>query len=204
MKRILNAIGIAMLTCGALPALADGLTFGNSQGGAQPAVTGFTSDTGGYPTFSQVNGTKAKVQVKHASCGEDCWTHVLANPNGNLDLTAKMGFACPAGDSVQRIYYSVGNSGVLYAYEYKGGPQKRSMIATAVLQPWTAAMFEGAAISAFGPSWSGGEDNHHNTSNSATIMMHQDVEVFANCIADQTTRHKAFKVHTKASIIDLE
>jgi len=28
--------------------------------------------------------------------------------------------------------------------------------------------------------------------------------VFANCLADQTTRHKAFKVNTKATIVDLE
>jgi hypothetical protein len=203
MKRLLNAIGIAALTCGALPAAADGLTFGGAQAGGQ-AANGFTSDTGGYPTFSQVNGTKAKVQVKHASCGEDCWTHVLAKPNGNLDLTAKMGFACPAGDSVQQIYYSVGNSGIAHAYEYKGGLKKQSVIATATLQPWTPEMFQGAAVSALGPSWSGAKDNHHNTSNSATIMMHQDVEVLANCMKDQTTRHKTFKVHTKASIIDLE
>jgi len=65
-------------------------------------------------------------------------------------------------------------------------------------------MFEGAAISALGPSWSGGEDSHHNRSNTAAIAMHQDVEIFANCIADQATRHKAFKVNTKAAILDLQ
>jgi len=65
-------------------------------------------------------------------------------------------------------------------------------------------MFEGAAISALGAYWSGAEDNHHNRGNTATIAMHQDVEIFANCIADQATRHKAFKVNTKAAILDLE
>lgn len=203
MKRILTAIGIAALTCASLPALADGLTFGNAQGGAQ-AATGFTSNTGGLPTFSQVNGTKSKVQVEHVSCGKDCWTHGLANKTGNLNLKAKIGFACKAGDYVDQIYYTVGNSGVLWAYKYAGVDAQQSRIVDVTLQPWTPAMFEGAAISALGPSWSGSEDNHHNTSNSASIAMHQDVEVFANCGVDQATRHKAFKVHTKAAITDLE
>ena len=45
-------------------------------------------------------------------------------------------------------------------------------------------MFEGAAISALGPSWSGGEDNHHNRSNTATIAVHRDVEVCAKCLEE--------------------
>ena len=45
--------------------------------GSPSAATGFKSDTGGLPTFSQVNGYKSKVKVKHVSCGKDCWTHGL-------------------------------------------------------------------------------------------------------------------------------
>lgn len=204
MKRLDFLICVAAVAFGgALPAFGDGLKVGNSQGGIQPAATDFTSDTGGLPTFSQVDGYKAKVEVKHVSCGKNCWTHGLAKKSGNLNLTAKMGFACPAGDAVERIYYTIGNSEILYAYE-DGGVRNQSVIAAVTLQPWTAAMYEGAAISALGPSWSGAKDDHHNTSNHATIGMHQDVEVFANCIEDRATRHKAFKVNTQAAIIDLE
>ncbi len=195
MTRISSLVGMSVLAIAASAA--------PSFAGSQSAASGFASDTGGLPTFSQVNGYKSKVPVKHVSCGEDCWTHGLVSEKGNLSLTAKMGFACPAGDAVERIYYTVGNSGVLEAYQYNGGVKHQSRIATVTLQPWTPAMFEGAAISALGPSWSGGEDNHHNQSNTATIAMHQDIEVFANCIEDQTTRHKAFKVNSTATIVDL-
>jgi hypothetical protein len=171
--------------------------------GSPSAADGIASDTGGLPTFSQVNGYKSKVNVKHVSCGKDCWTHGLVSKQGNLNLKAKMGFACPPGDAVYRIYYTVGDSDIMWAYKFAAF-QEQSRIVEVTLQPWTPAMFEGAAISALGPSWSGGEDNHHNRSNTATIAMHQDVEVFANCLKDQTTRHKSFKVNTKASIIDLE
>jgi len=173
-----------------------------SLAGSQSAATGLASDTGGLPTCSQVNGYKSKVNVKHVSCGEDCWTHGLASRNGNLNLKAKIGFACPAGDAVDQIYYTVGSSDILWAYKYAGIDAQRSRIVDVTLQPWTPAMFEGAAISALGPSWSGAEGNHHNRSNAAIIAMHQDVEIFANCIEDQTTRHKAFKVNTKAVIVD--
>jgi hypothetical protein len=171
--------------------------------GSPSAATSLKSDTGGLPTFSQVNGYKSKVKVKHVSCGKDCWTHDLVSENGNLNLKAKMGFACPPGDAVHRIYYTVGDSETLWAYKFAAF-KEQSRIVEVTLQPWTSAMFEGAAISALGPSWSGGEDNHHNTRNTATIAMHQDVEVFANCLEDQTTRHKSFKVNTKATIVDLE
>lgn len=204
MKRLDILICVAAAAFGgAMPAFGDGFKVGDIQGGIRPTIADFTSNTGGLPTFSQVDGYTAKVEVKHVSCGQDCWTHGLAKKTGNLDLTAKMGFASPPGDAVERIYYTVGSSGFIYAYE-DGGAQKQSVIATVTLQPWTAAMYEGAAISVLGPSWSGSEDNHHNTSNHATIRMHQDVEVFANCTGDQATRHKAFKVNTKAAIIDLE
>jgi hypothetical protein len=172
--------------------------------GQPTAATGFATDTGGLPTFSQVNGYKSKVSVKHVSCGEDCWTHGLVSEKGNLNLKAKMGFACPAGDHVEQIYYTVGNSKVIWAYKYDGGVAQQSRIETVTLQPWTPAMFEGAAISALGPSWSGDQDDHHNTSNTAVMPMHQDVEVFANCMTDDATRHKSFKVHTKATIRDLQ
>lgn len=171
--------------------------------GSPAAVDGIASDTGGLPTFSQVNGYKSKVPVKHVSCGKDCWTHGLVGKNGNRNLKAKMGFACPPGDAVHRIYYTVGDSEIMWAYKFAAF-QEQSKIVEVTLQPWTAAMFEGAAVSALGPSWSGSEDNHHNRSNTATIAMHQDVEVFANCLVDQTTRRKSFKVNTKAAIIDLE
>jgi hypothetical protein len=171
--------------------------------GSPSAVDGIASDTGGLPTFSQVNGYKSKVAVKHVSCGKDCWTHGLTSENGNLNLKAKMGFACPAGDAVYRIYYTVGESDIMWAYKFAAF-QEQSRIVEVTLQPWTPAMFEGAAISALGPSWSGDADNHHNRSNTATIAMHQDVEVFADCLKDRTTRHKAFKVNSKAAIIDLE
>lgn len=171
--------------------------------GSPATVDDIASDTGGLPTFSQVNGYKSKVPVKHVSCGKDCWTHGLASRNGNRNLKAKMGFACPPGDAVHRIYYTVGDSGIMWAYKFAAF-QEQSKIVEVTLQPWTAAMFEGAAVSALGPSWTGGEDNHHNKSNTATIALHQDVEVFANCLKDQTTRHKSFKVNTKATIVDLE
>ncbi len=196
MSRFLALIGVSVLALAvsAAPSLA----------GSQSAVTGLTSDTGGLPTFSQVNGTKSKVNVKHVSCGKDCWTHGLVSENGNLNLKAKIGFACPAGDAVDQIYYTVGGSDILWAYKYAGIDAQQSRIVDVTLQPWTPAMFEGAAISALGPSWSGGEDNHHNSRNSATITMHQDVVVFANCIENEATRQKAFKVNSKATIMDLQ
>ncbi|HEV8391911.1 MAG TPA: hypothetical protein VGQ35_18810 [Dongiaceae bacterium] len=197
MSRFLTLLGASaalMLAISAAPSLA----------GSQSAVTGLATDTGGLPTFSQVNGYTSKVKVKHVSCGKDCWTHGLVSRNGNLNLKAKMGFACSAGDAVDQVYYTVGSSGILWAYKYAGIDARQSRIIDVTLQPWTPAMFEGAAISALGPSWSGGEDNHHNRSNTAVIAMHQDVVVFANCIEDQTTRHKAFKVNSKATIVDLE
>ena len=172
--------------------------------GTPSAATSLKSDTGGLPTFSQVNGYKSKVAVKHVGCGKDCWTHGLASQNGNLNLKAKIGFACPAGDAVDQIYYTVGGSDVLWAYKYAGIDAQQSRIVDVTLQPWTPAMFEGAAISALGPSWSGGEDNHHNSRNAASIAMHQDVVVFANCIENQATRQKAFKVNTTAAIVDLQ
>jgi hypothetical protein len=187
-----------------MTALALAVSSAPSLAGSQSAAGGLTSDTGGLPTFSQVNGYKSKVNVKHVSCGKDCWTHGLVTEKGNLNMKAKMGFACLAGDAVDQIYYTVGNSDVLWAYKYAGIDAQLSRIVDVTLQPWTPAMFQGAAISALGPSWSGGEDNHHNRSNTATITMHQDVEVFANCIEDQTTRHKAFKVNSKATIVDLQ
>lgn len=196
MSRFLALIGVSVLALAvsAAPSLA----------GSQSAVTGLTSDTGGLPTFSQVNGYTSKVNVKHVSCGTDCWTHGLASENGNLNLKAKIGFACPAGDAVDQIYYTVGGSDILWAYKYAGIDARQSRIVDVTLQPWTPAMFEGAAISALGPSWSGGEDNHHNSRNTATIAMHQDVVVFANCIENQATRQKAFKVNSKAAIVDLQ
>ncbi|NJO37364.1 MAG: hypothetical protein HC871_06745 [Rhizobiales bacterium] len=196
MARVSMLAGAAALALAvsAVPALA----------GSPSAATGFKSDTGGLPTFSQVNGYTSKVKVKHVSCGKDCWTHGLVSKNGNLNLKAKMGFACPPGDAVDQIYYSVGGSDIMWAYKYAGVDAQQSRIIDVTLQPWTPAMFEGAAISALGPSWSGDKDDHHNNSNTATIAMHQDVEVFANCQEDQTTRHKSFKVNTKATIVDLE
>lgn len=207
MKRNLCAIGLAALALHAAPSLADGWSIGNTPGGvagggALPAAGSFTTDTGGLPTLSQVNGTTAKVFVKHVSCGQDCWTHGLTSDKGNLNVTVKMGFTCPAGDAVEQIYYSVGNSATIFAYQYKGGVKKQSVIATATIQPWTPAMFEGAAISALGPSWSGDKDDHHNTKNTAKIAMHQDVKVFGNCLTDQATGIKVHKVHTMATIID--
>lgn len=196
MSRFTRLIGMSVLALAvsAAPSLA----------GSQSGATGLTSDTGGLPTFSQVGGYTSKVNVKHVSCGKDCWTHGLASKSGNLNLKAKIGFACPAGDAVDQIYYTVGGSDILWAYKYAGIDAQRSRIVDVTLQPWTPAMFEGAAISALGPSWSGGEDNHHNRSNTATITMHQDVTVFANCIGNQATRQKVFKVNTKATIVDLE
>lgn len=196
MSRFLALIGVSVLALAvsAAPSLA----------GSHSAAGGLTSDTGGLPTFSQVNGYNSKVNVKHVSCGKDCWTHGLASKNGNLNLKAKIGFACPAGDAVDQIYYTVGGSDILWAYKYAGVDAQQSRIVDVTLQPWTPAMFEGAAISALGPSWSGGEDNHHNSRNNATIAMHQDVIVFANCIENQATRQKAFKVNSKAAIVDLQ
>jgi hypothetical protein len=193
---------VSMLASAA--ALAVAVSAAPAFAGSPAAVGGIASDTGGLPTFSQVNGYTSKVNVKHVSCGKDCWTHGLANRNGNLNLKAKIGFACPSGDAVDQIYYTVGGSGILWAYKYAGIDAQQSRIVDVTLQPWTAAMFEGAAISALGPSWSGGEGNHHDRSNTATIAMHQDVVVFANCIGNQATRQKAFKVNTKATIVDLE
>lgn len=197
MSRFSGLVGASVLALAfaSIPAMA----------GSKPVgPTDMASDTGGLPTFSQVNGTKSVVKVKHVSCGEDCWTHGLTSRNGNLNMKAKIGFACPAGDFVDQIYYTVGNSGILWAYKYAGVDARQSRIVDVTLQPWTPAMFEGAAISALGPSWSGGEDNHHNASNSATMPMHQDVVVFANCTENQATRQKAFKVRTTAAITDLE
>ena len=196
MSRFLALIGVSVLALAvsAVPSLA----------GSQSAVTGLATDTGGLPTFSQVNGYTSKVNVKHVSCGKDCWTHGLASKSGNLNLKAKIGFACPAGDAVDQIYYTVGGSDILWAYKYAGVDAQQSRIVDVTLQPWTPAMFEGAAISALGPSWSGGEDNHHNSRSNATIAMHQDVVVFANCIENQATRQKAFKVNSKAAIVDLQ
>lgn len=197
MSRFLALVGMSVLAfaVSVAPAFA----------GSQSAATAITSNTGGLPTLSQVNGYKSTVKVKHVSCGEDCWTHGLVSQNGNLNLKAKIGFACPAGDTVDQIYYTVGNSGILWAYKYAGimADALQSRIVDVTLQPWTPAMFEGAAISALGPSWSGSKDNHHNRGNGATIAMHQDVVVFANCMENQTTRHKAFKVNTTATIVDL-
>ena len=192
---------VSMLAAAAALALA--VSTVQALAGSPSAVDGIASDTGGLPTFSQVNGYKSKVAVKHVSCGKDCWNHGLVSKQGNLNLKAKMGFACPPGDTIYRIYYTVGDSDILWAYKFAAFAEQ-SKVVEVTLQPWTPAMFEGAAISALGPSWSGGEDNHHNRSNTATITMHQDVEVFANCQEDQTTRHKSFKVNTKATIVDLE
>ena len=198
MSRFLALIGMSALAFAVLvaPAFA----------GSQSAANAIASDTGGLPTFSQVNGYKSTVKVKHVSCGADCWTHGLVSRNGNLDLKAKIGFACPAGDTVDQIYYTVGNSGILWAYKYAGilADALQSRIVDVTLQPWTPAMFEGAAISALGPSWSGSKDGHHKSGNGPTVAMHQDVVVFANCMEDQTTRHKAFKVNTTATIVDLQ
>ena len=200
MSRFAAMVGTSLLALAvsAVPTLAGSKT--------PAASTSIASDTGGLPTFSQVNGYKSKVIVKHVSCGKDCWTHGLVSENGNLKLKAKIGFACPAGDFVDQIYYTIGDSDIQWAYKYANlmADEQQSRIVDVTLKPWTPAMFEGAAISALGPSWSGDKDNHHNRSNTATIAMHQDIEVFANCSADQTTRHKAFKLNTTATIIDQE
>jgi hypothetical protein len=198
MSRFLALIGVSVL--------AFAVSVAPACAGSQSAATAITSDTGGLPTFSQVNGYKSTVKVKHVSCGADCWTHGLVSQNGNLNLKAKIGFACPAGDTVDQIYYTVGNSGILWAYKYAGimADALQSRIVDVTLQPWTRAMFESAAISALGPSWSGDEDSYHNRGNGATVAMHQDVVVFANCMEHQITRHKAFKVNTTATIVDLQ
>lgn len=165
------------------------------------AAGGFASNTGGLPTFSQVNGTKSKAVTEHASCGADCWTHDLVSHSGNLDLTVKMGFACPAGDYVEQIYYDyVPGVGLEFAYQYDGGFKQQQKVATIVLQPWSAVDFESAANQALGGTW--GDDEYPAPQQHGTIDMTRSIRVFANCGNDDTTKYKDFVIRTRLSATD--
>lgn len=173
-------------------------------GTSGPAAAGsFASNTGGLPTFSQVNGYKSTAVTKHAACGADCWTHDLVSNSGNLDLTVKMGFACPAGDYVENIYFDyVPGVGLEFAYQYDGGVKHQQRVATVVLQPWTALDFETAANQALGGTWAG--DEYPAPKQHGTIQMAKTIRVLANCGNDDTTKYKDFVIRTKLSATDAE
>jgi hypothetical protein len=197
------AAAAAVATLGSAMALAGEvkLKAPSAAGGGAPGLSEKVA-TGGYPTFSQVNGYKAKAATKHASCGGDCWTHALVSKKGNLDVTVKMGFSCPAGDGVEQIYYSLGPGGpVEHAYEYGGGAKQQQKIATVVLQPWTPAQFEAAANQALGGNWQGLGPSGPQT---GQIDMSMPIRVFANCITAEATKHKDFVIHTRLTATDTD
>ena len=175
-----------------------------AHGGGGPSGPGaFQTPTGGLPTFSQVGGRTSKAYTQHESCGAGCWTHGLTNQNGNLDMTVKIGFSCPAGDAVGQIWYDfVPGAGMQQVYAYNGGTQHQQRIETVKIQPWTPAQFEAAANQALGGDWFGPQ--YPAGPQSGQTAMHQTVRVIANCINDDTTKHKDFLVHSNLTAIDTD
>ena len=178
-------------------------TYRAGRGGGLAGPGGFKSPTGGLPSLSQVGGYSSKAYTQHESCGAGCWTHGLTNENGNLDMTVKIGFSCPAGDAVGQIWYDfVPGVGMQQVYAYNGGAQHQQRIETVKIQPWTPAQFEAAANQALGGDWFGPQ--YPAGLQSGQTAMHQTVRVIANCINDDTTRHKDFVVHSQLTAIDTD
>lgn len=171
-------------------------------GGTGPsAANGLASDTGGYPTFSQVDGRTAKAVTKHESCGADCWTHGLVSDDGNRNVTIKIGLSCPgAGDYVDRIYYNFPGKPVVFLYEYDGGVKHQQRVVTEVVQPWTVAQFENAANTALGGNWAGTE--YPAPAQTGQIQLHEYPEVYGECASYGSAKHKQYAVHTTLTAID--
>ena len=169
--------------------------------GGQAGASSMTSNTGGYPTFSQVNGRTAKAVTKHESCGADCWTHGLVSDNGNRSLTVKVGLSCPgAGDYVERLYYNFQGEEIVFLYEYDGGVKHQSRIETEVVQPWSVAQFENAANTALGGNWAG--DEYPAPAQTGQIQLHEYMEVYGECASYGSAKHKQYPIHTTLTATD--
>jgi hypothetical protein len=160
-----------------------------------------TSNTGGYPTFAQVNGRAATAVTRHESCGAGCWTHALVSDNGNRNLTIKIGLSCPAaGDYVERLYFNLAGDPITPLYEYDGGVKHQQRIVAAVIQPWSVTQFENAANIALGGNWAGAE--YPAPAQTGQIQLHEYVEAYGECASYGSAKHKQFPIHTTLNATD--
>ncbi len=147
----------------------------SAQGGGLAAPT---APGGATPTMKQLGSTRAKVPMKHGSCGLDCATHVLAHRTGNLDVSFKLEMSCPGGAQVIHLSYQpAGHNATVVVGAPSGAGEYSQTIAA---QPFTALELEAACQQALGGSWPipGG---HGNATATVQKTVHKSIEVWGQC-----------------------
>lgn len=91
---------------------------------------------------------KATVHLRHAPPK----AYYRLAKQGNLDLSAKLSFACPVGDHVASLSYAPLKGKEIFFYQHKG-PRRRFVSLDVALRPWTAQEFERLGAAALRAAW---------------------------------------------------
>lgn len=161
------------------------------------------ANLGTGPRWHQTTGFRAYVPMVHASCGADCYEHVLANQNGNKVMKGVISMTCPAGKQVEHLYYTVGTQVIVPPLV--DSPSGNSVSFNVSIEPWTADFFEHTGQVQFGGQWSGNIDDSNNTSATAETTLHQSVKVIGTCTdTGGDSIEKSFQANSKTKFEDLD
>jgi hypothetical protein len=158
-----------------------------------------TPSTG--PTLAQLGSVQAYVPMKHDNCDGvvDCKIHKLATTSGNLNMKARIGMSCSAGQTVTSLAYQPEGQNIRRLIN--GNTNSQSRVLDVTMQPFSRDEFEKAGQAAFGGSWPiPGRSN--NTTKIVKKTLKKSISVLGRCSGSAITQMKSFPVTVTTTFED--
>ncbi|GEM_PF-3360261 len=153
--------------------------------------TSLAAPTGGYPTYSQVSGKRAKIILQHVEEGSG-GNYALKGNHANKTVQIKIAAHCPAGQAVQLAYQLGVQSVPVYQHNGNAGPN-------VVKKTVNVVPFDDNALLVFarnemGGGWQGGFPKNERQKTRHTSMT-KSIKLISSCSGQQSTKVKDYKIH---------
>ncbi len=164
--------------------------------------TSFAAPTGGYPTYSQVSGKRAKISLQHEEIGNG-GNYGLKGNHANKTVQIKIAAHCPAGQAVQHLAYQIGVQSVP-VYQHNGNAGPNVVKRTINVVPFDDNALLTFARGEMGGGWQGDFPKNERQKTRHTSMM-KNIKLISSCSGPQSTKVKDYKINIpQVKIIDTD
>lgn len=162
----------------------------------------FAAPTGGYPTYSQVTGKRAKIILRHEQ-NSNGGTYALKGSHANKTVQIKIAANCPTGQAVQHLAYQIGIQSVP-VYQHNGNAGPNVVKKTVNVVPFDDNALLTFASGEMGGSWQG-EFPANERQESRQTSMTKNIKLISSCSGPGSTKVKDYKINIpKVGIIDTD
>ncbi len=164
----------------------------------------FATPTGGYPTYSQITGKRAKILLRHEQ-NSNGGKYALKGSHANKTVQIKIAANCPAGQAVRHLAYQIGSQSVpVYRHNSNTGPNVVKKTINVVPFDEAAILWHASII--MGHWWEGSfpADNSDRKKTKQTFMV-KKIKLISSCSGPGSTKVKDYMINIpKVTIIDTD